>query len=128
MKIRYRDAVIMIVIVSLAAAISVYAQDSGKSARQSIRGAVRIIIPSAPMPSVAFPHGIHQDELKDCMLCHDLFAQKPGIISSMKAEKRLKGKVVMNTKCIACHKKRMKAGKDAGPVRCQGCHSVKPGM
>lgn len=75
--------------------------------------------------SVTLPHHLHQDTLKSCSPCHDVFPKELGIIDKMKAEKTLKKKFVMNKTCIACHKEYKKAGKDYGPTSCNGCHVKK---
>jgi cytochrome c-type protein NrfB len=85
-------------------------------------GAENIKIPAGSMPTVAFPHHLHQKELKDCNLCHDLFPKAPGSISDLKNQQKLQKKQVMNGKCIQCHKARNDAGKEAGPTECNKCH------
>lgn len=124
MKILY-CSVCTIVFAMVAAVVFAHAGDMAKSGKRLNHGAAEITIPAAPMPSVLFPHREHQDTLGNCKLCHDLFPKKPGIITAMKAEKKLSKKEVMNDKCLACHKERIKAGKAAGPVQCKGCHSVR---
>ncbi len=71
---------------------------------------------------VDFPHKLHQDTLGDCNACHDIFPKELGGIEKMKAEKKLKGKQVMNDSCIACHKEYKANGKKFGPLRCNECH------
>lgn len=114
-----------VIFTMVAAVVFAHAGGVENSDQAADHGAPVITIPSAPMPSVSFPHKEHQDNLGSCKLCHDLFPQKPGIISAMKADKKLARKEVMNDKCLACHRKRLKAGKPAGPVQCKGCHSAR---
>lgn len=121
----FYSCLFVVVFAMVSATVFADAENSGNAAKTADKGAPEITIPAAPMPSVAFPHKEHQDILKKCQLCHNMFPQKPGIISAMKAEKKLARKEVMNDKCLACHKERIKAGKPAGPVQCKGCHSVK---
>jgi cytochrome c-type protein NrfB len=86
-------------------------------------GAENIKIPAGSMPPVTFSHHLHQKELKDCNLCHDLFPQAPGSINDLKNQQKLQKKQVMNSKCIQCHKARNDAGKEAGPTECNKCHA-----
>ncbi len=86
------------------------------------KGAEKIVINGANMGDIAFPHLQHQTALTDCKLCHELFAQEPGIIVKMKAEKKLEAKQVMNTQCIKCHKEKKDAGVKSGPTSCSVCH------
>jgi len=71
---------------------------------------------------VPFPHHRHQNALKDCKACHDLFPQERGSIEKLKAEGRLPQKEVMNKLCIKCHKAEKRAGNTAGPITCSQCH------
>ena len=121
----FYSCLFVVVFALISATVFANAGNNGKPDQTADRGAPEITIPAAPMPAVAFPHKTHQDILKKCQLCHDMFPQKPGIISAMKADKQLARKEVMNDKCLACHKKRIKAGKPAGPVQCKGCHSIR---
>lgn len=87
------------------------------------KGAEDITIPGGTRGKVWFPHAVHQEELGDCMACHDLFPQQPGIIQEMKDQKKLKKKKVMNSKCVKCHKARKKAKQSSGPTSCSTCHA-----
>ncbi|MBF0204976.1 MAG: cytochrome c3 family protein, partial [Desulfamplus sp.] len=78
------------------------------------RGQEILKIDATSKGEVTFPHKQHQDQLKDCKLCHDTFPQKPGIIKEMKSKKELKGKQVMNQVCIKCHKDYKADGKEYG--------------
>lgn len=71
---------------------------------------------------VPFPHAQHQDQLKDCNICHSVFPQETDAIKTMKAEGKIKPKKVMNLQCIKCHKKDKKAGNPHGPLTCTTCH------
>ncbi len=114
-----------VVFALVSATVFATAENSAKTDRNVDYGPPEITIPATPMKSVLFPHKEHQVTFANCKLCHDLFPQKPGIITTLKAEKKLSQKEVMNDKCLACHKQRIKAGMPAGPVRCKGCHIVK---
>ena len=72
---------------------------------------------------VSFPHFKHQEIFKtDCNVCHEAFPQVAGSIEKLKTEGKLKKKQVMNKQCIACHKKKKKAGEKTGPTSCSKCH------
>ena len=71
---------------------------------------------------VPFPHRIHQEVLKDCNACHDLFPQETGAIERLKKAGDLKKKQVMNKSCVKCHKAMKKSRGKAGPVTCAQCH------
>ena len=86
------------------------------------RGAPDITLDGGKKGNVNFPHHMHQDNIKDCQVCHDLFPQKPGIIQDLKNQGKLKKKQVMNNKCLKCHKAKKKAGEEAGPTKCTECH------
>jgi len=87
------------------------------------QGAEKITIDGGKKGNVEFPHREHQETLEQkCKTCHDLFPQESGIIRDLKNKGKLQKKQVMNKKCLNCHKQRKKAGKDAGPVKCKGCH------
>ena len=88
-------------------------------------GAAVIKIDAGQMQPVVFPHRLHEERLKKCALCHDLFPEKSGIIIEMKKEGKLEKRQVMYGLCLHCHKERRHGGQVAGPVRCDGCH-VRP--
>lgn len=71
---------------------------------------------------VPFPHAKHQENLKDCSICHSVFPQKTDAIKLLKAEGAIKPKKVMNLQCIKCHKQDKKDGKPHGPTTCNTCH------
>lgn len=72
---------------------------------------------------VPFQHRKHQDTLKDCNLCHEMFAQKSGAIEKLKADGALKGKEIMNKLCIKCHREKKREGVATGPTSsCKQCH------
>ena len=85
-------------------------------------GAADISLEGGTRGNVPFPHQKHQDTLKDCSVCHDVFPQSPGAIEALKAEEKLKKKQVMNKLCTKCHKAEKKAGKPSGPTTCKTCH------
>ncbi|MFH2063926.1 MAG: cytochrome c3 family protein [Pseudomonadota bacterium] len=86
------------------------------------KGPEKIELDGGSRGKVLLPHRTHQNTLKDCNACHDVFPQRAGAIASLKAEGKLKNKHVMNKLCIACHKTEKKAGKPAGPITCADCH------
>jgi len=75
--------------------------------------------------NVYFPHHMHQDNIKDCNVCHNLFPQQAGVIQDLKNLEKLKKKQVMNKKCLKCHRAKKKAGEKTGPTSCSKCH-LKP--
>jgi len=89
------------------------------------RGAPNITLEGGKKGSVNFPHAMHQDNIIDCNVCHDLFPQKAGVIQDLKNQGNLKKKQVMNKKCLKCHRAKKKAGEEAGPTSCSKCH-LKP--
>jgi len=90
-------------------------------AQVSKKGAPNIILEAGNRGNVHFPHRTHQDTLVDCMICHNIFPQIPGVIADLKNKGKLEKKQVMNH-CRGCHKDRIKAGKKAGPTKCSKCH------
>lgn len=87
------------------------------------KGPESVLLDGGSRGKVVLPHLTHQNRLKECNVCHEIFPQKTGSIQSLKAEGKLEGKFVMNKLCIACHRAEKKAGKPSGPVSCSGCHS-----
>ena len=85
-------------------------------------GAEDITLDGGTKGKVPFSHRKHQDNLKDCNICHDTFPQSLGAIDDYKAQGKLKKKQVMNKLCTKCHKAEKKAGKAAGPTTCKTCH------
>jgi hypothetical protein len=96
---------------------------AGLSIAETNNGAKEMVIPSGNQGDVKFPHHQHQEALKDCMLCHDLFPQQAGAISDLKQKGILAQKQVMNKQCVKCHKARKDAGEKSGPVTCTQCHA-----
>jgi len=86
------------------------------------RGAPHITLEGGKKGNVNFPHYMHQDNIKDCKVCHDLFPQQAGGIQDLKNHEKLKKKQVMNKKCLKCHRAKKKAGEEAGPTKCSECH------
>jgi len=90
------------------------------------KGAEIVTFEKIKMNPVKFPHHLHQKALENnCNACHDLFPKQPGIIRELITQKKLQHQQVMNSKCLACHKANVAAGKKAGPVKCTECH-VRP--
>jgi len=96
---------------------------AGLSVAETNKGAKELVIPSGTRGNVKFPHHQHQDVLKDCMLCHDLFPQQAGAIQDLKQKGILAPKQVMNKQCVNCHRARKNAEEKSGPVTCSQCHS-----
>lgn len=86
------------------------------------KGAADMMLEGGTKGKVSFPHRKHQDNLKDCAVCHDLFPQAAGAIEEYKAGGKLEKKQVMNKLCTKCHKAEKEAGKKSGPVTCASCH------
>lgn len=103
----------IVFLVSLAAALAVAEQNKGAE-KIELDGGTRGIVP--------FPHRMHQDNLTDCQVCHDIFPQEAGAIRKLKAEGTLKRQQVMNKQCIGCHRENKRDGKPAGPTLCSKCH------
>ena len=91
------------------------------TANSDSKGPETLVI-EASKGNITLPHREHQQNLKDCKICHTFFPKKAGSITAMKADGKLKKKQVMNKLCLNCHRKLKKAGKDAGPTSCSGCH------
>ena len=106
-------SLIAIGMVGLAAAYAIQTENKG-AAQMTLNGGK-----SGPVP---FPHLAHQEVLKDCAVCHELFPQKSGAIEELKASGDLKKKQIMNKHCTKCHKKMKKEGKKTGPTTCKSCH------
>jgi hypothetical protein len=87
------------------------------------KGAKEIVIPGGSQGNIKFPHQQHQEALKDCMLCHDLFPQQAGAIQDLKQKGTLTQKQVMNKQCLKCHRSKKEAGEKSGPVMCKECHA-----
>ena len=86
------------------------------------KGAPEINLDGGDRGIVHFPHHKHQNALKDCQVCHDLFPQEKGSIARLKEEGKLVKKQIMNKHCIKCHKARKKEGAKSGPTTCSKCH------
>jgi hypothetical protein len=95
---------------------------AGMSIAETNKGAKEIVIPAGKQGDVKFPHFQHQEALKDCMLCHDLYPQQAGAIQDLMQKGTLGQKQVMNKQCVKCHKAKKEAGEKSGPVICKECH------
>ena len=109
--------VCLLVVAVLAVAVAVVAEEQ--------KGAADMVLFGGKSGDVPFPHLRHQDTLKDCKTCHDMFPQEPGVIEKLKAGGELKSKAVMNAKCTKCHRLLKKEGKPTGPTSCKKCHAIK---
>ena len=104
-----RDKTVLIIAAGLflAVSIAIAAQNTGDE---------MIILEGGKSGNVPFPHKVHQDSLKDCNVCHDVFPQEKGSIEKLKEEGKLRKKQVMNIQCLKCHRDAKKAGKPSGPT------------
>jgi len=92
------------------------------ASENSEKGAPNITLDGGKKGNIDFPHHMHQDNIRDCNVCHDLFPQQPGVIQYLKNQGKLEKKQVMNKKCLECHRAKKKAGKKTGPTKCSECH------
>lgn len=111
---QFKTIFIAVVGILMAISIGVAAQNTG---------AEKIVIDGGKPGNVSFPHKLHQDNLKDCNVCHGVFPEESGIIAKLKAEGKLKKQQVMNTQCLKCHKDTKNAGQPSGPTACASCHA-----
>ena len=95
---------------------------AGLSIAETNNGAKELVIPAGNQGIVKFPHHRHQESMKDCMLCHDLYPRQAGAIQDLKQKGTLVPKQVMNKQCVKCHKAKKEAGEKSGPVICKECH------
>jgi cytochrome c-type protein NrfB len=79
------------------------------------KGAADMMLQGGKPGDVPFAHHLHQSNLGNCDLCHNLFPQAKGSIDKLKAEGKLKKKEVMD-QCRDCHKEKQ------GPIKCSECH------
>ena len=86
------------------------------------RGAEFMVLKGGSTGDVSFPHKLHQDKLKNCENCHNLFPEEAGSIQKLIAAGTLKKKQVMNT-CKSCHQETKDKGQTAGPTSCKVCHN-----
>ena len=96
---------------------------AGLSLAETGKGAKEMVISSGNQGDVKFPHHQHQEALKDCMRCHDLYPQQAGSIQDLKQKGTLVQKQVMNKQCLNCHRSKKDAGEKTGPVSCSQCHT-----
>ncbi len=108
--------VLILISMALIAAVAVAADN---------KGAKDMELNGGNKGNVPFPHHLHQDALKDCNVCHDVFPQKAGAIDDLKSQGKLESKQVMNRQCVKCHKEKRRAGEKTGPVTCSKCHTIK---
>jgi len=87
------------------------------------KGAEHLSLYGGKTGEVPFPHHQHQKALGDCKICHDIFPQESGSIERLKAQGKLKKKLIMNTQCIKCHKAKKNEGEKTGPTSCKQCHN-----
>ncbi len=111
---RAKTILIWVVGILMAISIGVAAQNIG---------AEKIVLEGGKTGNVPFPHKLHQDNLKDCNVCHGTFPEEAGSIAKLKSEGKLKEKQVMNTQCLKCHRDAKNAGQPSGPTACTSCHT-----
>ncbi len=110
-----KDIILGIAAIGLVATSTAFAAEVNKGAKEET-------IPAGSQGDVKFPHGLHQQALQDCNLCHNLYPETPNAISDLKQKGALKPKQVMNQQCVKCHNAKRAAGVKAGPVICSQCH------
>jgi hypothetical protein len=115
MKINRINLVIVIAALMLFAAVFAIAAEN--------MGGEKLTVDGGSKGAINFPHKGHQDGLKDCNICHATFPKELGVIKKLKEKKEIKNKLVMNDVCLKCHKGYKEAGKEHGPINCNGCHS-----
>jgi len=86
------------------------------------QGPAKMTLTGGSRGQVPFPHRLHQENLEDCRICHELFPQQQGAIDTLKSQGKLESKQVMNKLCTACHRDRRRAGEPSGPITCSDCH------
>lgn len=84
-------------------------------------GAESMVLKGGSPGDVNFPHKVHQDTLKDCEVCHSLFAKEADSIAKGIAAGTLKKKAAMK-QCQDCHKATKAKGEKTGPIGCKECH------
>ena len=111
------------VVLFIFSGIIFYAAVAGSGDDIEDKGAETILLSGGEkMRDVHFPHHRHQDALKDCNICHDLFPKKLGSIDELKNQGKLKKKQVMQEHCIDCHKEMKATDRKTGPTSCARCH------
>ncbi|MFO7930359.1 MAG: cytochrome c3 family protein [Thermodesulfobacteriota bacterium] len=110
----------VLVLVLLAAALAAETSESEKDA--SDKGADMITLRGGAPGDVPFPHGLHQQSLQDCKVCHDSYPEKKDAIIDRQKAGELKKQQVMNNQCIKCHVARQDESRASGPTKCQSCH------
>lgn len=110
----------MLVVVLWAAVLT--EQVSGSEKDVSDKGADMITLQGGAPGDVPFPHGLHQESLGDCNVCHDSYPEKKDAILAKQKAGELKRQQVMNSQCINCHLERQSESEASGPTECQKCH------
>jgi len=112
---RLKSTIIVLFFLGIVVTVAMAFEDPNKGARN-------IVLEGGKSGIVNFPHQLHQDNIKDCNVCHDLFPQQAGGIQDLKNQGKLKKKQVMNKNCLKCHRAKKKAGEESGPTKCKECH------
>ncbi len=86
------------------------------------QGAKEITLSGGNRGEVLFPHFRHQEVIRDCSVCHQLFPREKGAIDRLKNDGTLQSKQVMNKLCVKCHREKAAAGENTGPKSCNACH------
>ncbi len=114
-----RVAPVFVTVLTLCLALAAVPAQTATSDR---KGPETLFIDGGSKGNITLPHREHQEDLKDCKICHSIFPKKGGGINAMKDDGALKKKQVMNKLCLKCHRALKKADKEAGPTSCSGCH------
>ena len=85
------------VLVVLCGAVIIAGLFAGVGFGEQNRGAEMLTLFGGKTGSVSFPHHQHQETLKDCNTCHNVFAQESGVIEEMKSQKKLAKKQVITS-------------------------------
>ena len=110
------------VLITVIGVLGLFCLVSSLSFSMNNQGPERIVIDGGRMGNIDFPHHRHQNTLKDCKVCHQLFPKKIGSIVRLKKEGKLERQKVMS-RCRGCHKEMANEGMKAGPTSCNKCHN-----
>ena len=114
---RLKSTIIVLFFLGIVVTVAIASENPNKGARS-------IVLEGGKSGIVNFPHYLHQDNIKNCNVCHDLFPQQAGVIQYLKNQEKLKKKQVMNKNCLKCHRAKKKAGEKSGPTKCKECHTL----
>jgi len=97
---------------------------------------LKVAIPgSRPKPPVQFSHRVHEARGVACTQCHHDYQGRRNVwqqgqpVAKCQAchglrpeARRLDVKNAYHRQCKGCHLRLQQQGRQAGPIRCQGCH------